>query len=347
MKKKFDDGMTVYCAEDFAKIKQKVSQTHALPDGLRAVGDAFPFAESLLQLLKAENKLEQRYYYLEKGTSFAFFVQYEKRMDIFTFGHLKLFYPVHIVGFPCSLSCPGYVTNDETLLFDFLKTIKGAKLVLNVERAIPREGFVLGETLPTCLLDLTDVAGNPISSMDVYLQNMRSAYRRRIRKAIGACADVVVRENVQDDRVHALYMNTYRKSDYKLECLEKGFFQKADADQLVFYRGDNPIGFVQLKVIGAHLDFMFCGMDYRENTADLYYFMLYHILQFAIAHQCRTVDLGQTSEETKMKFGATLEKKYFYAHHTNPLINFAIRHGKALLEYHYKFPTYHVRKEKP
>ena len=44
-------------------------------------------------------------------------------------------------------------------------------------------------------------------------------------------------------------------------------------------------------------------MDYRYNTADLYYYMLYKIIEYAIDRQCKIIDFGQTSEETKMKLG--------------------------------------------
>ena len=46
-----------------------------------------------------------------------------------------------------------------------------------------------------------------------------------------------------------------------------------------------------------------------------------------------------------MKFGALLEEKYFYAHHTNPILNYIVNLGKNLLEYKYDFPEYRVFKE--
>ena len=91
---------------------------------------------------------------------------------------------------------------------------------------------------------------------------------------------------------------------------------------------------------------MLCGMDYKEETADLYYYMLYNIVDYAIKNNCTKIDFGQTSEETKMKFGATLEKRFFYAHHSNKVLNYLIKKAKGLLEYQYQFPNYHVFKEK-
>ena len=67
------------------------------------------------------NLFKQEYYYIQKGESYAFFVVYHNRMDILTFGKMSLYYPVKVIGFPCSLSYPGYVTNDEKFMLDYIK----------------------------------------------------------------------------------------------------------------------------------------------------------------------------------------------------------------------------------
>lgn len=337
-----------FCDKETTQADNEIKVYHAdsvdeisLPKELE-----YPFNLNLLKLLKEQNHFKQEYYYLEKGDSYAFFIVYHNRMDIFTFGKLSFYYPVKVIGFPCSLSSAGYVTNDENLLLDYVKTIKGAKLVLNVTKPIERKDYVLGETLPTCILDLTQAKkGQAYQTIDHYMDSLRSSYRRRMNQAIKACLDVEIRGNIRDKRVHKLYLNTYQKSGYKLERLEQVFFEEVDAENLVFYRADKPIGFVLLKGVEERLIFMFCGMDYSGDTTDLYYFMIYNIIKYAIENGYKRIDLGQTSEETKMKFGANLERKYFYAHHTNPFINFAIKAGKGLLEYHYDFPEFRVFKE--
>ena len=114
---------------------------------------------------------------------------------------------------------------------------------------------------------------------------------------------------------------------------------------------------------------MFCGMEYHYHSlpddgtgdsgqnkseqkhqefdcnADLYYYMLLQIVDYGIAHHCKTIDFGQTSEKTKLTFGAELEKKYFYAHHTNPFLNLVALLGKHILEYTYEFPEFRVFKD--
>lgn len=300
----------------------------------------YPFEKKLICLLKDENKLEQEYYYIEKGKDYAFFILYKNKMNIFTFGKLKCFLNLKVVGYPCSLSNCGYITNNEQFMLDYIKTIKGAKLVLNVDNPIKIEDMTLGETLPTCIFK------NVFASTDEYINSLRSGYRRRINIAIKKCEDIQIKE-INDDsiNIYDLYLNTYNKSNYKLEKLEKGFFDKVDATKIVFIRDNKPVGFVLLKQDNEKLIFMLCGMDYRYKTTDLYYYMLFNIIKYAIKHKCKIIDFGQTSEETKMKFGSLLEKKYFYAHHSNPILNCVAKLGKSIIEYKYDFEEYKVFKE--
>ncbi len=300
--------------------------------------DEFPFDAPLLELLKAENPFEQEYYLIQKGKRRARVIVYRMKLNIFTYGRWDLALTTSVIGFPCSLSEQGFV-GDQKLVLEFAKTLKGPVLILNVKEKIAHKDFVLGETLPTCMFQ------NRFATPEEYLKSLRSSYRRRIRLAVGNCSSLTVRQ-IEDDSidVYPLYLNTYRKSAYKLERLQKGFFDRIDAVKLVFLNGDRPIGFVLLKIQKEQLIFLLCGMDYSVDTTDLYYYMLFHIIKYAIRHHCLNIDFGQTSEETKLKFGATTEKRYFYAHHSNRFINLLVMHAKSLLEYHYAFPEYRVFK---
>ena len=301
----------------------------------------YPFTEEMLTLLKKGNPLPQRYYFIESGEKFAFFTVYDNRMDLFTFGKARLFMNIQTIAFPCSLSTGGYVTNDLGFMLGFIKTIKGCKLVLNVPEKVKMKGMSCGETLPTCKLTIPE----GVKNIGDYMERLRSPYRRRINLALKRCGDVSA-ELIHDGRsnIHPLYLQTFERSDYKLERLESVFFDRVEGDRLVFSRNGKPAGFVLLKKNGRELIFLLCGMDYKYDTADLYYVMLLKIVEYAIANGCRTVDLGQTSEKTKLRFGAVLEKRYFCAHHTNPFLNLFAIAGKSLLEYKYDFPTYNVFK---
>ncbi|MDE6712433.1 MAG: GNAT family N-acetyltransferase [Lachnospiraceae bacterium] len=290
MKKISDQEKTVYISDHFDEISGLVK------DILE-----YPFESRLLNLLKEENKLHQKYVFIQSNDAYAFFTIYENKMNIFTFGKLKCFLKLKVIGYPCSLSCCGFLTNDEEMMFDYIKKIKGAKLVLNVGNisGCPSvRQMTIGETLPTCILD------RHLDSIEEYMAHLRSPYRRRLKKSFAACKDLTIK-TVNDGSVdiYRLYLNTYEKSNYKLEKLEKGFFDRVDAVRLVFFNGNDPVGFTLLKQDRKKLIFMLCGMDYDYNTADLYYYMLYHIVCFAISHGCSAIDFGRHKAEIRGKTG--------------------------------------------
>lgn len=332
MKKQSDANFRVFHSDSFKEVLN-----HLEKEGKSSF--PYPFDEKLLTLLKAENKFEQEYFYIENGQDYAFFIVYKMKMDIFTFGKLKCLINMNVIGYPCSLSEQGYITNNEELMLGYIEKMKGAKLILNVRKPSLTRHFTVGETLPTCMFY------NSFHTPKDYLNSLRSAYRRRIQLAINKCRKIRVQE-LEDEtgNIHKLYLNTYNKSDYKLEKLESGFFETVDAVKLGFMEEEKIRGFVLLKMVEDKLIFMLCGMDYTQETADLYYYMLYTIICYGIERKCKVIDLGQTSEETKMKLGAVLEKRYFYAHHSNKVLNAAVNVGKGLLEYKYQFPEFHVFK---
>lgn len=323
MKKTYRNRIEVYESEDPREILSVV--TEELPER---------FSLSMLELLRETNSFAQYYYYAKSGEHYAFFTLYKNRLNLFTYGKCKLYKRISTVGYPCSFSCPGYATDDLHFLLSVVKTLRGPVLVLNVTNPVKEKGMAFGETLPTCVLSI------PFSSPKEYFSSLRSHYRRRLRLAQQHCKEAgitVQRDDAAD--IYRLYENTYQKSNYKLEKMQPAFFERADAEKYVYRKNGKAVGFTLLRQSGDKLDFWLCGMDYSEETADLYYFMLGNIVLRAIEGGCSQIDFGQTSEQTKMRFGAIPEKRYFYAHHSNPLVNRLVIWGQHLLEYKYDFPT--------
>ena len=326
--KKISNNLTILTSNNFNDISKKID----LP---------FPFDKHIINLLKEENLFTQEYHYITHKDQFAFFIVYKMKLNIFTFGKLPLNINVKIIGFPCSISENGYYTNNEKMMLEYIKTIKGPKLILNVKETINIKDMTIGQTLPSCIFI------NNFKTIKEYLASLRSPYRRRLNKAINECVDIKIEKyaNKCPKNIYDLYLATYNKSSYKLEKLERPFFDKIKADKIVFSKNAKPVGFVLLKKHQEKLYFMLCGMDYEDDTADLYYYMLYKIIAYAIEENCKIIDFGQTSEETKLKLGAVLEKRYFYAHHTNKVLNKLIKINKSLLEYKYSFQDFHVYKK--
>ena len=345
MKKRFDESFKEYINENPAEIFEQMKNARFAGALFDKDNDLpFPFTLSMLTLLKTANPLKQKFYYIEDDSNYAFFTVYENRMNLFTYGKAEWFMNIQTVAFPCSLSNSGFITNNVKWMLTYIKTIKGCKLVLNLDEKTDIKGMSFGETLPTCVLKIPE----GINDIKTYMDALRSPYRRRINIAVKNCSDIEILR-ISDDSVdiHPLYLQTYDKSEYKLECLNKEFFDKTDGEKIIFLRDKKPVGFVLLKENGSELVFMLCGMDYTpdKDNADLYFYMLLKIVEYALEKNLRIIDFGQTSEKTKLKFGACLKRKYFYAHHSNPFLNLFAMVGKHMLEYKYDFPEFHVFKE--
>ena len=345
MKKRFDDSFKEYISENPAEVFEQMKNARFAGALFDKDNDLpFPFTLSMLTLLKTANPLKQKFYYIEDDSNFAFFTVYENRMNLFTYGKAEWFMNIQTVAFPCSLSNSGFITNNVKWMLTYIKTIKGCKLVLNLDEKTDIKGMSFGETLPSCELKIPE----GINDIKTYMDALRSPYRRRINIAVKNCSDIEILR-ISDDSVdiHPLYLQTYDKSEYKLECLNKEFFDKTDGEKIIFLRDKKPVGFVLLKENGSELVFMLCGMDYTpdKDNADLYFYMLLKIVEYALEKNLRIIDFGQTSEKTKLKFGACLKRKYFYAHHSNPFLNLFAMVGKHMLEYKYDFPEFHVFKE--
>ena len=345
MKKRFDESFKEYINENPAEIFEQMKNARFAGALFDKDNDLpFPFTLSMLTLLKTANPLKQKFYYIEDDSNYAFFTVYENRMNLFTYGKAEWFMNIQTVAFPCSLSNSGFITNNVKWMLTYIKTIKGCKLVLNLDEKTDIKGMSFGETLPSCELKIPE----GINDIKTYMDALRSPYRRRIKIAVKKCSDIEILR-ISDDSVdiHPLYLQTYDKSEYKLECLNKEFFDKTDGEKIIFLRDKKPVGFVLLKENGSELVFMLCGMDYTpdKDNADLYFYMLLKIVEYALEKNLRIIDFGQTSEKTKLKFGACLKKKYFYAHHSNPFLNLFAMVGKHMLEYKYDFPEFHVFKE--
>ena len=326
--KKIYKNLQVQKSQDFNSIASQIE----LP---------FPFDMKFINILKENNLFPQEYYYIKNDGDFAFFILYKMKLNIFTFAKFNFNMNVKVVGIPCSISEKGYYTNNEKMMFDYIKTIKGVKLILNVQELMQVEGVTAGNTLPTCIFV------NDFKNIEEYMSTLRSSYRRRLSKAIASCENITIQQlrGRCPETVYDLYLRTYEKSQYKLEKLEAPFFDKVDSDKILFSKDGVELGFVLLRKHKETLYFMLCGMNYDVDTTDLYYYMLYKIIEYAIENNCKMVDFGQTSEETKLKMGAQLQERYFYVHHTNKLLNKIIKKCKCFLEYKYDFKTFDVYKK--
>ena len=86
-----------------------------------------------------------------------------------------------------------------------------------------------------------------------------------------------------------------------------------------------PVGFVQLMENGSELIFEFVGIDYKYNAQyQVYHRMLYEIIRYGIENGFKSIDFGQTADDTKLKLGCRYTYLYAWLHHSNRLVNYLL-----------------------
>ena len=303
------------------KIYKKASD---LPDTWRYIFiDNGYISKENLTILESCNPCNQRYVIINDRSAF---VVYQLKLNILSYSSMRFDLKVNIIGLPCSVSKRGYHIEEEDLkeLEDFIIKEKSSYIILNSDHSFLSRKFIVGETLPTCRLQVL------WDTFQCYLQSLRSHYRYRINKAIKKGQDLTIKkleDNCSfDDALYALYEQVYEKSEYKLEKLGIDFFRKLDTDIYVFYVEGKAAAFVQLYGKEKELTFVFGGLDYALNSKyDLYMNMLVFILRLGIENKYSFIEMGQTAEDAKMKLGCKQYKKYMHIYHSNSFIRMLIR----------------------
>ncbi|MBN2011346.1 GNAT family N-acetyltransferase [candidate division KSB1 bacterium] len=315
---------------------------HDLPDEWDRAAKHNFLKRTSLQAIERANPCGQLYYISQSSTSCSVAVSYQHRLDILAYGPGSLRLPVTIIGIPCSVGFAGYWFEAETgqAILAQLRTSRGALLILNSHEVTSLDGFAFGTTLPSCKLHVR------WTSLDEYLNTMRSHYRYRWNKALEKARDLAVRRldaSEQFNEIHySLYHNVYQRSAFKLERLPIDFFKTFPAVIDVFEINEIPVAFVQTTHFEDELIFMFGGLEYRLNLQyDLYLNMLLHIVRLGIEAGCNSIDLGQTAEGIKHKLGCFYAGKTLHATHSNLIANFLVQKFISVLSY--RAPEFNFR----
>jgi hypothetical protein len=305
-----------------------------------------PFlARSALAALEQTNPCGQRYHIVQQAVEQLALVTYQHRLNILTLGRGRLSLPVTIVGVPCSVSRCGFAPSDAwRLLGDWLPTTKGVTVALNCHESVTFKEAVCNWTLPSCRLNIC------WANISDYKNSLRSGYRRRLNKALTAWNEVEVNQLSTglkfDETLYNLYAQVYERSEFKLERLGIDFFRQFPSTIHVCRVQGKAIAFFQTVDYGSELIFLLGGMDYAQRDRyDIYFNLLFEIIRYAINHGYTSVDLGQTAEETKMRFGCTLLPKRFVASHSNRLIKGLAQRFSDVLGYSLSLPEYNIFKE--
>lgn len=255
--------------------------------------------------------------------------------NIAMFTPFKLPVIMHSVYFPFTLSKPAGVFGSETrqAVSSFLKSLKGYKMILNVDENYTLDGFARGLILPRCVLSIK------WSSFEEYMSALRSNYRRRYKSAFYRSKDLkfyVLKNNKLEftEEMYKLYLDTYNRASYRLGKVSIDFFRQDHLVILALKDESAVQGFAQLRKNGEEFIFEFVGFD-RENSLkyDIYIRLLIEVIRYGIENGFKIIDFGQTTDDAKLKLGCKYEMLYVLLNHSNPIINFFLKRLARYIEY--------------
>lgn len=280
---------------------------------------------SILELMEKVNPCNQEY----MAEDNAVVISYILKLNLFNFiNAFPLRLRVRIIGLPISVSQKGY-WGSSTAVKKIIKARKGLKIVLNGDS----EFIKGGRTLSTFIFE------NKYASFRQYMESLRSPYRRRLSKALEYRENIEIksldRKDFNEDH-YGLYLSIMERTENPLEVLPKEFFNEYESElyEFIHKKTGAVIGFIQVKEIEDRLYFLFGGFKKEDvESLDIYYNMLLKIIDIGIEKSVKTIEFGQTAEESKTKIGCIQVPKYLYVHHSNPVINLFIRLLLPLFSY--------------
>lgn len=314
---------------------KRFDSASVLPDAWDSIiGDNLYLSKNFLSFMESVDQCEQKYYMLyDDGVLDTVFMTYvRKKYNLAMFTRFYLYQKMTMVYVPLSVTRPGIAYGKHLgEVFDFLKTLKGPKIILNIGDYSP-EGYAKGLTCPKCILT------NRFSSFENYLERLRSNYRYRYTKCLKKSAPLKI-EYLEDNKafteeMYECYLQVYNKSRIRVEKLPIEFFRGDFFKIFVLKNEEKVVGFGQMLPNGSELIFEFVGVDYKYNNIyDTYHRILLEIVRYGIEHNFRTIDFGQTADESKLKLGSEYTMLYAYLHHSNRLVNAINRKLAKYIEY--------------
>jgi len=261
-----------------------------------------------LHFFEEVNPCHQKYYmvYNKENELEACFVMFPFEYEFSE----KVKRNVKLIFLPVSVADTGIVANPNSkALKSALKKIKGIKLILSTSEDFKLLGGVRYRGLPNCMMDIK------WNTLEEYLNSMRRRYRKNIKETIKKgeklTKRVLTNNNEFTQEMYDLYKQLMDRADYVLEILNLDFFRNSFAKTIVLEEDNKPKAFVQAIECGDKLIGEFCGFDYKDRDKyDLYKNIILAFIEYAIVNGFKTIDIGQSAESVKLKFGAYLQPKY-------------------------------------
>ena len=301
----FDQKRRLFCYSLAAELPDQWDQLAADNEFLTQSG---------LSLLEQVNPCGQRYYI--DGENRFIFVTYRLKLDLFTYAkNLALRLPINMLGLPVSVASPGFSFAGPDGQAAFEQCLRSWPCFLVLLNAATHLNLPAAPTLSAYELAI------PWHSFSAYLAALRSNYRRAALQSLTVLRTLECRWLQPadfSDALYALYLDVYKRSEAKLECLSIDFFRRAPAKIAAFYIEDRPAAFLQLRKSGTRLQFVFGGFSAESAGSALYPGLLLFMVEQAINEDCSLLQLGQTADDAKSRTGDVERILYMHIWHPFP-----------------------------
>lgn len=331
------------------EVKKYKSIHDVPPEWDSLIGDNIYLSREFESFMESVDSCNQEYYMLyNDGQLSNVFMSYDrKHYNLGMFTRFNLYGPMKLFYVPLSVTRPGIAGDgDLGCVMDYISKIRGRKMVLNLEAPLPDCDFAIGLTCPKCILKLD------FQSFDDYMSRLRSSYRYRYAKAFERSSDLTLsflEDNKDfDEELYNCYLQVYGKSRIRVEKLPIDFFRGPFFKIFVLRDSSGKaMGFTQLLSNGDELIFEFVGVNYEYNSRyDTYHRMLLEIVRYGIENGYRTIDFGQTADESKLKLGAEYTMLYACLHSSLRLDNAICKKLAKHIEYRPLSENFRVFKSK-
>lgn len=192
------------------------------------------------------------------------------------------------------------------------------------------QGFTKFTVQPKMLLELKP----EWKTFEDYLDDMKSKYRVRARKALQKASNITKVVFNEDeiaknrDIINILYKNISDQADFNAFVLHEYYFENLKASLgknmtfTTYWRDNKMVAFFTSIKNFDILDAHFLGYDPAENLeSQLYLNMLYDLIKEGLAKRVARIDMSRTAVEIKSTVGAIPHDMYLYLKHTNTFLN--------------------------
>lgn len=195
---------------------------------------------------------------------------------------------------------------------------------------LPLKGFVKAKGLATAILPLHPDYWSKLASKRRYnlRQKLRQGDALRVEE-VDALTDEQAR------RIHALYMKTYDHAVIKAECLNLEYFLAIApfTTYVLYFEGDDVIGFISISAKDGRAVARHCGIDYeRANKYGMYYVLLLRVIEIGLRDGYSQIEFGSTTYGYKRLIGCEIVETLLYFRHRSRILTRLLAPFKFIVE---------------